>query len=484
MKLRPLYIVLLLLFIQQAFVFSQEHPSIHQLEYEKYKDIPKQLSRFDPSGKDIIPLNTFKSRTPNVAVFGYFPYWKYPESIEDMQFDLLSHIAVFDFTVLSNGNLSPPSGWPWTDLINTAHENGVKIILTAVNFNSSQIHQVLTNPDIKENFFQQLKSTLQTFNLQGVSIDFENIDEDDRGELLNGFMLDLSIFLHTEIQGSEVSIAIPPVNWGGWQFMGLAEACDFMFIMGYNFYGPWSGTSGACAPLTGGSFNVTNSFLYQFGAVAASYPEKLILGVPYYGNRWQTTDGEAYSPVIDHTNQPTYSLAKNTSDQYGVLWDEISHTPYCSYLESNNWYQVWYDSDSSLGLKYDLAEFYDLKGIGMWALGYDSDKPELWDEIRRRYEGTSDIEEIHHHTLDIRISNISNSELKVGFELEKPASVSMLLSNVSGQIVLQNSYGQMSVGKHQLQIPVHQLKSGIYIMKLILQTGPEYQTGIEKIFIR
>ena len=81
MKIRLLCIVLLLLFIQQQFVFSQEHPSIHQLEYEKYKDLPKELSRFDPSGDDIIPMNTFKNRTPNVAVFGYFPYWKYPESI-------------------------------------------------------------------------------------------------------------------------------------------------------------------------------------------------------------------------------------------------------------------------------------------------------------------------------------------------------------------------------------------------------------------
>jgi len=484
MKIRSLYIVLLLLFIQQHFIFSQEHPSIHQLEYEKYKDLPKELSRFDPSGEDIIPMNTFKNRTPNVAVFGYFPYWKYPESIGDMQFDLLSHIAVFDFTVSSNGNLSPPSGWPWTDLINAAHENGVKIILTAVNFNSSQIHQLLTDTDSRENFFQQIKSTILTFDLQGVNIDFENIDEDDRGEVLNGFMSDLSDFLHTEIPGSEVSIAIPPVNWGGWQFMGLAEACDYMFIMGYNFYGPWSTTSGACAPLTGGSYNITNSFLYQFGAVAANYPEKLILGVPYYGNRWETQDGEAYSLTLDHTNQPTYSLAKNTSDQYGELWDGISQTPYCSYLESNNWYQVWYDSDSSLGLKYDLAEFYSIKGIGMWALGYDSDKPELWDEIRRRYEGTSSVEDLADHTVDIKVANNTNGALQVEFELKERASVSILLSNISGQTVFQNDYRQMSIGKHQLQIPLRQMPGGIYILKLFGKTGSEYQSGIKKVFVR
>ncbi len=484
MKLQYILFAFLLIFIQQKFIFSQEHPSIHQLEYEKYKDLPKEPSLFDPLGKDIIPLQVSDNRTPTAAVFGYFPYWRYPESLQDMQFDLLSHIAVFDFSVLSSGNLSPPSMWPWTDLINAAHESGVKVILTAVNFNGTQIHQLLTNPDIKANFFQQLKSTIQTYDLQGVNIDFENISSSDRGEVLNGFISDLSLYLHAEIPGSEVSIAIPPVNWGGWQFMGLAEACDYMFIMGYNFYGPWSSTSGACAPLTGGSYNISNSIIYQFSEVAASYPEKLILGVPYYGNRWETEDGEAYSLAIDHTNQPTYSLAKNTSDLYGELWDEISQTTYCSHMESESWYQVWYDSDSSLGLKYDLAEAYNLKGIGMWALGYDSDKPELWDEIRKRYEGTSSVAEIVTAPFEIHVSNIAGNRLQIKFQLEQSSSVSILILNVSGQMVLQNNYGQMSPGQHAMEVPTGRLTGGMYVLKLLSTSDLEYQCGIKKVFIR
>ncbi len=483
MNNRQVFIVLLLLFTQPSILMSQEHPSVHQIEYEKYKMLPKKPSQFDPSGAGIIPLNTFRNRTPISAVFGYFPYWKYPESVQDMQFDLLSHIAVFDFSVLSNGNLSPPSAWPWTDLINEAHKNNVKVILTAVNFNTSHIHQLLNDSSIKANFFQQIKNALQTYELQGVNIDFENISSADRGEVLNGFMADLKTYLRAEMPGSEVSIAIPPINWGGWQFTGLAEACDYMFIMGYNFYGSWSETSGACAPLTGGSYNLTNSLLYHLWEVAANYPKKLILGIPYYGNRWQTEDGDAYSLAIDHTNQPTYSIAKNTSDVYGELWDEVSQTPYCSYLESNNWYQVWYDSDSSLGLKFDLAESYDLKGIGMWALGYDSDKPELWDEIRRRYEASSSVEELAGHTLDIRVSNNANGRLKVEFELKEQASVSILLSNISGQIVLQNNYGRMSNGRQLIQIPV-ELIGGIYILKLFSESDTDFKNATRKIFVK
>lgn len=482
--MRQFYVVLLLLFLQPFILWSQEHPSIHQIEHEKYKKLPKEPSKFDISGKGIHPLNSFKDRTPTAAVFGYFPYWKYPESIQDMQFDLLSHIALFDFSVLSSGNLSPPSMWPWTDLINAAHENGVKVILTAVNFNGTQIHQILSDEEIKLNFFEQLKNTLLTYQLQGVNIDFENISYDDRGEVLNTFMAGLKTFLHAEIPGSELSIAVPPVNWGGWQFSDLAEACDYMFIMGYNFYGPWSETSGACAPLIGGSYNLTSSLAYSFGEVATNHPEKLILGVPYYGNRWQTEDGEAYSQALDHTNQPTYSLAKNTSDMYGELWDPLSQTAFCSYIENDNWYQVWYDSDSSLGLKFDLAETYDLKGIGMWALGYDSDKPELWDEIRKRYEGTSSVAEVVAAPIEIHVSNNTANRLQVIFQLEQSSSVSIQFLNVSGQMVFQNNYGQLSKGKHQLQIALQQLPGGMYILKILGINGAEYYSSVKKVFIR
>ena len=39
---------------------------------------------------------------------------------------------------------------------------------------------------------------------------------------------------------------------------------------------------------------------------------------------------------------------------------------------------VWYDDASSLSYKYDLVLGESLAGIGIWALGYDGSRPELW----------------------------------------------------------------------------------------------------------
>jgi spore germination protein YaaH len=463
---------------------GQQHPSIHQIEYEKHKDLPRKPSSFDVSGAGIIPYHERSRGELTATVFGYFPYWKYPEAVSNMHFDLLSHISVFDFTVQSNGNISTPSAWPWTDLINAAHEAGVKIILTAVNFNGDQIHSLLFDTVIKQNFFNNLKSLIETYDLQGVNIDFENIRQSDRGEVLNGFMADLTAYLHEEIPGTEISIAVLPINWGGWEFAGLAEACDYLFIMGYNFYGPWSQTSGPCAPLTGGSYNITRTVNTEFAEAAENNADKLILGVPYYGNKWKTNTGNPYSHAYDHISQPTYSLAKNIADDHGALWDDISQTSYCSYQENGSWYQVWYDSDTSLRRKYDLADSKNYKGIGMWALGYDSDKPELWDEIRRRYTEASAVEEFYRNQIEISSVSTEGGSLKIRFSAEANEQITLVLSSVMGQIVYRTDFKTSFPGFQLSEIPVMGLPRGIYIVKVLLRDEGSLKSGVRKVFIR
>ena len=302
----------------------------------------------------------------------------------------------------------------------------------------------------------------------------------DRGEVLNEFMADLTVFMHEQIPESEVSIAVPPINWGGWQYTGLAEACDYLFIMGYNFYGPWSQTSGPCAPLTGGSYNITRTVNTEFAEANA---DKLILGVPYYGNKWKTNTGNPYSHAFDHISQPSYSLAKNIADDYGASWDDISQTSYCSYQQSGDWYQVWYDSDTSLRRKYDLADSHYYKGIGMWALGYDSDKPELWDELRRRYTGASAISEVRRNQVEISIVNTEENNLKIRFSAEANDRITLVLTSITGRVICQHSYKATFSGIQLTEIPVRDVLQGIYIVKVLLRGGNSLRMGTVKILI-
>ncbi len=334
----------------------------------------------------IIPLQ-FKKSNLTATVFGFLPSGQYQSERNYLRYDLLTHIACANFPADSLGNVSEPEYWPWTDVINKAHENGVKIILCTTNFVASQMHYFLNSGSARQNLLVNLKDMLQEYKLDGVNVDFERFYTADAGDLLNGFMSDLTEYLHKEIPGCEVSFAGPHYNWGGaWRFSGLADACDYIFLMGYAYSGVSSLYTGSNAPLLGGSKNITGMLTQQYGGVLENNPQKLILGVPYYGNKWFTETKEPHARIIKFLwSQPYYKNIKE-AQVTGMHWDTTESSPwYCWRINDTTWCQVWFDNDSSLTLKYELAKRYNLKGVGMWALGYDGSRPELWNAIEKQF---------------------------------------------------------------------------------------------------
>ena len=377
-----LYVFFFILTYQLA---GQNFKSIHQVEWENHKNTQIHESLLKTTNEKIIDLQPKKSPL-NAAIFGYLPYWM---SGDHLQYSLLTHLALFGVNVNANGTLGNDHGLPWTAIINEAHANGVKVIITAILFNGDDIHNLITTPAYKNAFFTNIRNKILERNADGVNIDFESLNSADRGTPIVNFMNELTTYLHAEIPGSEISFAEPPVNWGDtWDLTGLANACDYIFIMGYAFAGGWSSNSGAMAPLTGGSINITNTVNIQYGTVTQTIPQKLILGLPYYGYEWITTNGQPRSAVISNIGSTFYHEYKTGSDNFGVIWDGQSQSPWYKYFDGDDWHQVWCDDDSSLGLKYDLAQSTNLKGVGMWALGYDNTRMELWYELYEQFGGT------------------------------------------------------------------------------------------------
>jgi len=381
MDMKRLYFILISTLLWAA---PTHHPSIHQVEWEKHLAVYGPLHSTADKPIRVTPLqSSAKANGLSAAVFGFLPDWEYPAAMDNLRFDLLTHIACFDFTVSADGAISNPAGWPWTDLINTAHQNGVKVILTAVNFDADAIHAILTNNSVRQTFINNVKSKMQAYGLDGVNIDFEGMYGSDEGAVINAFMAELTDSIHSAFPGSEVSIDGPAVNWNNdWDFNGLSASCDYIFIMGYAFSGSFSATSGSTAPLTGGSINITNTVETQY---QDADPQKLILGVPYYGQKFQTAGKEAHATVEESLGSVTYRSAISGYKSYGTLWDTETQSPWYRYQSSSKWYQVWVDNDSSISAKFSLADRNQYKGVGMWALNYDGSSVDFWNVIQRHY---------------------------------------------------------------------------------------------------
>lgn len=426
---------LLLIIFSSVSIFAQAHPGVHYLDKENYKideSLIKELEaeRVTPA-EDIIPLNKNAVKELSAAVFGYFPDWEYVNGTHNyFRYDLLTHIACFDFPVSSRGDISNPALWPWTNLINTAHSNGVKIIMVVSNFDKEDIRKIITDETVKQTFITNVLIKFNAYKFDGLNVDFEGLYSSDQGSRIVNFMREVTDSVHAHYPDAEISFAAPAINWSGtWDLQGLADACDYLFIMGYDFFGSWSDNSGPTAPLTGGSINISYTINSQYASIVANNPEKLILGVPYFGSYYKTETSSPGSNVIEYVRSPRFRDAQAQANVYGRLWSSTYQVPWFRWNDGE-WNQIWYDDYASLGLKYDLASSKNLKGVGMWALGYDGERQELWNLIDYKFGSgvlpPPDLPE------SFRVLADTDSTLRIQFDVSPNATNYLLLPSLDG----------------------------------------------------
>ena len=362
-----------------SFTFTPP-PSIHKIQYEQYKnfklpDVGNQVPK--------IPLQP-RMKSLYKTVYGFLPYWQL-SSYTLIHWDLISHLAAFGIELDGNGNVTNRHGWVsnWAAVIDSAHAHGVHVHLVIIIFNSDNIHSILTNPTARQNAINTIKNEVLNGQVEGANLDLEVPYSSDRNAL-NNFVT----MLHDTLQahGKELTICVTAVNWNDrFDVATLAANTEGLFIMGYDYFWSGSGTAGPVSPLTGYTYNVTSTVNY-YVANSNGHPEKIILGVPYYGYKWPTYSDAPGSATRGRGRAVFYQQAISEAQSYGLLWDDYSQTPwYKYYVTGDGWYQTWFDNDSSLGLKWDLVNNANIQGTGMWALTYDGTRSELWNELARHF---------------------------------------------------------------------------------------------------
>ncbi len=83
----------------------------------------------------------------------------------------------------------------------------------------------------------------------------------------------------------------------------------------------------------------------------------------------------------------TYESALNTITPDKTGWDDIGKVGWQAYYveETDTWRMIFLDDPRSLAVKYDFAKDKGLAGVGMWALGFDEGKTELWALLHEKF---------------------------------------------------------------------------------------------------
>lgn len=385
--------ILICLFLLIYFndIFSQEHKSIHQRQLEYFSQFnattPEEWAAIrgevKPNGR--IPN---KSCILNKIVFGWHPYWNNGLEV-NYDWTLLTDLSYFCYTVdPSTGNAITTNGWSTANVVTEALAHGVRVNLGVTLF--SDHATFFGSSTAKQTLINNLISLIQARGAHGVNIDFEGLPSSQKTNFTN-FMIDLCNAFHTQIPNSQISVCLYAVDWSSvFDIATLKNYVDLFCIMGYDYYYSGSSTAGPSSPLysltSSYNYNVSKSITYYLSAGVPN--NKLVLGLPYYGEEWSTASSSVPSSTTSTGSAKFYKTVRNNASGYYTAankhFNDNSYVPYYTYYNGTTWKQCWIDDGYSLGKKMELVWKRGIAGIGIWALGYDDGYPDLWNKIEEK----------------------------------------------------------------------------------------------------
>jgi hypothetical protein len=281
--------------------------------------------------------------------------------------------------------------WRTISMVDSAHKKGCRVLLSVACHGFQQNETFLENDHAWNTLIDSVSVLLNEKKADGVDLDFELIAFDQKKEFLT-FVEYFREKLDLKLNGNKsyISITLPADNSNRfYDVVELQRHTDLCVIKGFDY--PIDEFTGAVAPLTsedGPSLQKTlDEYLLQ-----KIDTTKAILALPLYGSQWKgkwKNEGyieTAFDKKITYREMKSIYNLQDTSFSFQPTLDVPSMTNYF-FLEfpDSTSVECWFDDDYTLGKKMDLASNRKLKGIGLWALGYDQGYNEFWALIRDKY---------------------------------------------------------------------------------------------------
>jgi spore germination protein YaaH/flagellar hook assembly protein FlgD len=367
-------------------------------------------------------------------IFGFLPYWQLNSSTLRLDHSKISTIAYFGVGADAAGNLvrrntdgSTSTGWSgWTSskmtsIISAAHRRHTRVVLTVLSFgwNTTGLARqkaLLGSPTARLNLARQIAAAVRDRGTDGVNLDFEPLASGYDTQF-TALVRTIRTLLNRTHRGYQLtfdttgSIGNYPI-----ENATAAGGADAIFIMGYDYRGPSSSPVGSVAPLDGNGYDIRETVAAYIARVPAS---KVILGVPYYGRAWSTatnllnatnTSGSQFGA----STSVIYSTAADYLAQYGRQYDGVEKVAWTAYQRQNctatygcvtSWRQIYVDDAAAIKAKYDVVNAYGLRGAGIWALGYDGTRTDLWQAIQVKFVTDTTPPTVGIRTLPLREPN-------------------------------------------------------------------------------
>lgn len=362
------------------------------------------------------------SAQPCKEIIGYYPGWQWydraklvrPATIDYSKYTILNY-AFFkpnadgtiegtdswsDENVLQgqiNWSTTPPSHYPNTSLVDLAHNNGVKVLISVGGWTlSDNFPGIAADATKRATFAHGCKSLVAFYNLDGIDIDWEYpgyaehggtaADKHNFTVLLQQIRDSLTVYGNsvnkTFLLSAALGAAASHMSFVEWS--NVAPLLDNINLMSYDFFGSWdpitNHNSPLYAPAQGDpSFNI-NSAVTTLTTTYNVPANKIAVGVAFYGRSAKTTGAPAlFGPQTGQVDLATFPEDEGIPLYYNILprmnlftthFDTTAKSPYLTGNGSLNTF-LSYDDPQSIGLKAQYVVNHNLRGAIIWEITGD-----------------------------------------------------------------------------------------------------------------
>lgn len=250
--------------------------------------------------------------------------------------------------------------------IEWAHKTGYAVWATFKNdgIGIDGTSKIVADMKKRESIISDLIKLCQTYNLDGINVDFEGMKKENVNEF-SQFIRELSASLRRNNLRVSVDVTVPDGSdvWSlCYNRYEIAAAADYMVLMAYDQFPANSKVPGSTAELSWVESNLKK--LIERDNIN---PEKIILGIPLYSRLWWVTNEQLQTSAI------TMTVAKEYLEK-GAKWMEAEGQYYVEYSDGDTTYILWVEDEKAVEEKRKLIEKYNLAGAAYWRLGYEAKK--------------------------------------------------------------------------------------------------------------
>lgn len=264
-----------------------------------------------------------------------------------------------------------------------AHKRGYQVwALFSNTFNDVKMTgDFLNNTDSRDNAIRQLLSYAALYDLDGINIDFENINIEDK-DALTQFVRELTPLLKEQGLVVSMDIGVPDGSENYslcYDREAIGQIVDYVMVMTYDQHWSTSPKAGSVAQLKW----VESKLVRTLESIPR---EKMLLGLPFYTRLWKEETDSNGAIKVTHVEAPSMEKARAIIEENDaqVVWDDESGQFYAEFEKDGAKYKIWIESAESINLKSSLAQKYNLAGVAAWKRGDET--PDIWEVLSRNLE--------------------------------------------------------------------------------------------------